>query len=144
MDLEKIEKRVKKSSLELVKIKLETDRQEGDIAGTKLLKFFNYLSEEIKNLYEIKNKNFEYTGNQSGIGFFVVKPKKEIIQNGPLIYDKKNFELFKMKHKNIFIKNKRAYSKEKIEKNLKDFLKEWKSVNFQKIVDMKITNFEVN
>jgi tRNA CCA-adding enzyme len=141
-DLIKIKERAKKEKLDFIFISLETNKQEGDIAGTKLLKFFNYLLREIEKFYLIKNKAFEYLGEKSAKGFLLVKSKEFIEFNGPFLEDKKNCDAFKKKHKNVYIKNKRLYAKEIFDKKIEDFLKEFISVNSQRILDMGITNIK--
>ena len=56
-----------------------TNKQEGDVAGSKLLKFYNHLTTQIERYFEIKNKGFEYNQGKTAKYFFVVKSKKEII-----------------------------------------------------------------
>ena len=60
LDVEKIKEQAKKKKLEFLTVNLKTDRQEGDIAGSKLLKFYNHLSTEIGKLFDIKDKGFNY------------------------------------------------------------------------------------
>jgi tRNA nucleotidyltransferase (CCA-adding enzyme) len=140
INFEKIKQESLKKGFDFLIIKIETDKQEGDIAGTKMKKFFNYLKNEISKFYFIKNNGFEYKEGKESKCFFSVKAKKEIIFNGPSIKDKENYERFKMKHKNIFIKKNKAYAKEIFNKKIKDFLKEFVSINSQKILEMGIIN----
>jgi len=109
-DFEKIEKNAKKRKEEFVLLDLETNKQEGDIAGSKLVKFYKHLTEEIKKLYKISNKGFEYDGQKNAKAFFALKNKGEIISNGPSIKDKKNVQKFKKRHKKTFIKNGKIYA----------------------------------
>ncbi|NMB67058.1 hypothetical protein GYA25_03295, partial [Candidatus Woesearchaeota archaeon] len=139
-DLIKIKEKVKKEDLDLIFISLETDKQEGDIAGTKLLKFFNYLLREIEKFYLIKNKGFEYLGNKNAKGFILVKAKEFIEFKGPFLEDKKNCDAFKKEHKSTYTKNKRLYAKEIFNKKIEDFLKEFISINSQRILDMNIVD----
>lgn len=138
-DLEKIKKDAHKNKSEFILISLETDKQEGDIAGSKLIKFYRHLSEEIGKFYKISNRGFNYSKGKKAEVFFVVKSRGEIIANGPDIKDKKNAIMFKKKHKSIFIKNSRLYAREKINKPVQEFIKNWKSKNKEKIREMGIT-----
>ncbi len=142
-DVEKIKREAEKKNFNFVEISLSTDKQDGDIAGTKLLKFFNYLTLQLSKLYDIKKKGFDYNGKQEASCFFVVNPKKEIEFTGPSVDDKKNCEAFKKRHKKTFVKNKKLYATESFNKKLKVYLKEWKSINSQKIIEMHINNFEI-
>jgi tRNA nucleotidyltransferase (CCA-adding enzyme) len=142
-DLEKIKLKAKKQKCEFILLESKTDKQEGDIAGTKLLKFYNHLNEEISRFFEVKEKGFNYNGEKSARNFLVVKGKKEILFDGPNIKDKKNLVNFKKKHKNAFEKNKRIWAKEKINFDLKDFIKKWKIKNKKKIKEMSIEELMV-
>ena len=122
----------------------ETNKQEGDIAGTKLLKFYNHLTKEIEKFFEIKNRGFEYDNKKTAQFFFVVKKKKEILIKGPKVNDKENAVKFKNKHKNTFVKKSRIYSKEKISLDIKDFISKWVQNNKKKINEMYITSLEFN
>lgn len=114
-----------------------TNRQEGDIAGSKLIKFFNFLSMQIEKYFYIRNKEFEYLGRKARYYFFL-KPRKEIILQGPPINKIENLINFKAKHKNIFIKKGKAYAREKIRINIKSFLNEFKKKNKEIMKEMGI------
>jgi tRNA nucleotidyltransferase (CCA-adding enzyme) len=135
---EEIRKRLRKKKGDFVKIKITTDKQEGDIAGTKLLKFSKELFREISKYFIIKNRIFEYSGKKSADLFVLATPRKEVIFMGPGIKDKKNVELFKKEHSNFSISKGRIYSKKKIEDSLRKFLEKWKIKNLRKIKEMYI------
>lgn len=143
IDLEKIKKQAVKRKYEFILLETKTTKQEGDIAGSKLLKFYKHLESEIKKFFEVKNKGFNYNNKKSARSFFVVKTRKEILIEGPSIKDKKNLMKFKKKHKSIFVKGKRIYSRKKIEKNIKEFIKYWLLKNKRKLRDMHISKLEV-
>jgi tRNA nucleotidyltransferase (CCA-adding enzyme) len=143
VDLEKIKESAKKKRYEFILIEAKTEKQEGDIAGTKLLKFYNHLNEEIKKFFNIKDKGFNYNKKKSAKFFFVVKRKKEILFDGPNLKDKKNITRFKKKHKKVFEKKGKIYAKEKIDINIKEFIKEWKIKNKKKIKEMSINNIQI-
>lgn len=143
IDLQKIKTQAEKNKFEFILLEIKTQKQEGDIAGTKLLKFYNHLETEISKLFDIKNKGFNYNGKKSARVFFVVKNKKEILFEGPNIKDKKNFAKFKKKHKNTFEKKSRIYSKEKVKINIKNFLNKWKLKNKRKVKEMGINELKL-
>jgi tRNA nucleotidyltransferase (CCA-adding enzyme) len=142
-DLERVREDAKKRGFEFASVEISTDRQEGDIAGSKLLKFYNHLIGEVEIFFEMKNKGFSYDEKKSAKIFFVVKRKKEIISSGPLIKDKKNTDNFKREHKSTFVKNGRIYARKKINFNIKEFIKKWKDKNSKKMDDMSITNLKI-
>ena len=144
VDIHKIKENSIKQGKEFISIKTSTEKPEGDVAGSKLLKFYNYLSKEIERFFSIKNKGFEYKQGKSCTCFFVVERKKEIVYSGPFIEDKVNCEKFKKEHKGVYEKEKRLYAKESLNKSLKEFLKEWENKNSRIIKEMYISNLEFN
>ena len=142
-DLEKIKKDAKKKKFEFILLEAKTDKQEGDIAGSKLLKFYNHLNNETEKFFEIKNKGFNYNKKKSARYFFVVKSKGEILHDGPMINDIDNVKRFKKEHPKVFMKNHKVYAKEKIKFNIKKFIEDWKVKNKKKIREMSIKKLRV-
>jgi len=126
VDLNKVKQNAKKRGYEFILIEVKTIKQEGDVAGSKLFKFYNFLAKEIEKFFDIKGKDFSYEDKKSARYYFVVKSKKEIIIPGPMKKDKKNMALFKKAHKKILIKGNRMYGKEKLNFSLKKFIENWK------------------
>jgi tRNA nucleotidyltransferase (CCA-adding enzyme) len=143
IDLEKVKKGAEKKKEEFILMKAETEKQEGDVAGSKLLKFYRHLSEEIEKFYKTGKRGFEYNEKREAEFFFVVKKKDEIIQAGPNLRDKDNVSIFKKHHKSTFVKNTRIYARDKFDKRIKEFIKGWKSANLRKIKEMHIKNLEI-
>jgi len=106
-------------------LKAKTDKQAGDVAGTKLLKFFNYFSLELNKQFEIKKKEFEYNEGKEAKFYFKVN-KKEIIISGPPLKMKQAVANFRKAHKKIFTKAGKVYTKNK-PVSIKQFL-----INFKK------------
>jgi tRNA nucleotidyltransferase (CCA-adding enzyme) len=142
-DLEKVKSQALKAKREFVLIEAQTSKAEGDVAGTKLLKFYNHFCGETEKIFEVKKKGFNYNGKKAARYYFVVKPKKEILFAGPFVKDKDNLKAFERVHKNYTIKKGRVYAKEKIDFGIKEFIKKWKSDNKVKIDEMYITSLEV-
>ncbi len=138
-----IKKNAEKSRAEFILIKTETEKQEGDIAGSKLIKFYRHLSEEIEKFYKISNKGFNYNEKKEAEFFFVAKKKGEIIQQGPNLRDKENVILFKKHHKNTFAKKDRIYARDRFNKKIKEFINDWKLANSKKMKEMHIKNLEI-
>lgn len=143
INLEKIKKNAIKKRFKFVLIKTKTNKQKGDIAGGKLLKFYKHLNDEIKDYFEIKNKGFEYSHGKTALVFFVVKDKKEILFRGPRIKDEKHTTRFRKKHKNVFTRKSRVYAKEKIKFNIEEFLQKWTSKNKKKMNEMTIKELKI-
>jgi len=70
-----------------LELDFETDRQEGDIAGTKMRKFFSFFVKElIRNGQEVLRREFDYGGlGQKAKGYLVVKENVEVEVRGPSI-----------------------------------------------------------
>ncbi len=145
LNFHKIKSYCNRYKFELLKIRIKTKKQEGDIAGSKLLKFYKYLGGKIKKFFEIKKKGFDYLGGKEALCYFAVKNKKEVIHKGPFEIDEKNAAAFKKKHKKTHTKNHRLYSKEKIDFTAKEFLNKWKKDKSNKklMEDMSITDFDL-
>jgi len=142
-DIEKLKAESLKKSHEFLLINISTNKQEGDVAGSKLFKFYNHLSDEIKKLFDIKKSGFEYNGKNSGKCFFAVKKKKEIIYPGPFKEDTDNVKKFKSEHKNVFEKGKRIYAREEVKLSIKEFIEKWKTKNSKRINEMYITELKI-
>jgi tRNA nucleotidyltransferase (CCA-adding enzyme) len=143
INLEEIKDNAKKNKNELIILKAATDKQEGDVAGSKLVKFYKYLIEEIKNFFDVKNSGFEYSGKKTALYFLEVKNKSEIIKKGPEMKDKDNVRKFKKMHSSTFNKNGRVYAKEKLTQDIKDFLNKWEQKNKKIVQDMSIKEMRV-
>ena len=130
----------KKYKDKLKKIQLKTKKQAGDIGGTKLKKFYNYFIRELEEYFIVDKSDFEYDEDKNiGTIYLVVKPKKEIIFNGPPVKMKKALKNFRKQHKKIKIKNNRAYAVEKINIDLAKFLKMFKKDKRKVILEMGVS-----
>ncbi len=127
----------------LIKIKLKTKSQAGDIAGTKSKKFFDFFVFRLKEEFDVKANAFEYAEDtNTAYLYLIVEKKKDDIRKGPEITDIHNLTRFKKAHKNAFIKNSRAYAKIKHDLSFRQFLNNLKSE--KKILkDMKISEFKL-
>jgi tRNA nucleotidyltransferase (CCA-adding enzyme) len=143
INLDRVKNNAVKKKNEFALIEIETDKQEGDIAGSKLLKFYRHLEEEISRYFKVKEKGFEYDKNKTARVYFVVKNKGEIILHGPEAKDKENVVRFRKKHKNIFAKGKKIYAKEKIKFSVQNFLEDWKKKNAQKMREMYVVGMKI-
>jgi len=143
IDLDKIKADAKKKRYEFVLLEAKTNKQVGDVAGSKLLKFHRHLSSEIEDFFHVKKKGFNYNGKKGARYFFVVKDKGEIIRAGPYLKDKKHVAKFKKKHKKTFSSKGRIHVKKKINFTLKDFISTWKTNNRKKLREMNIIGLKL-
>ena len=142
VDTEKIKHYAKRKKYEFILLGAKTNKQEGDVAGSKLLKFYKHLGSGIEKFFYIKDMGFSYNEKKSARYFFVVKRKNEILIKGPLSKQEKHSKRFKSKYKNVNIKGGKLYAKVKITHNLKKFLNDWKIKNKRRIGDMYITGLK--
>ncbi|MGC9309302.1 MAG: nucleotidyltransferase domain-containing protein [Candidatus Nanoarchaeia archaeon] len=118
---EELEKEAEKKQARLLEFRFRTDKQEGDIAATKMSKFFNFLCEEFaRKGQKIIRKVFIYNGEEA-TGYIIFKPKKEIDIKGPELNRKQACKAFKKARKDrkqkVYEKKGRLYAKEKIDLN---------------------------
>ena len=140
----KLKNEAKRKKTEFVKIEIETDRQEGDIAGTKLKKFANFIVRELEKYYKIIKSEFIYNQRKKAISYMIVKNKGEIIKQGPPINMGKAVIAFKKANRNTFVKSGKIYAKVTVEKNAKKFLKNWSKDKRKLMTDMGITGMKIN
>lgn len=146
IDKEKLKKIAKRRKGEFIQLRLMTDRQEGDIAGTKLKKFADFICLELNKYFVLHEKEFEYDEKQSADLYLVAKSKKEIIHIGPPSdkgkHMKKHVRAFKEEHPKAYEVKKFWQVDLKIDFNLDEFFKKWVSKNKDKLKEMSITGIK--
>lgn len=116
----------KRKGAEFVAIDLETERQGGDIAGTKMKKFFVFVQGELRKYFDVLNEEFYYDGGgQRARGFLILRSKKEVLKIGPPVEKEKEAKLFKTANPKSFVEKGRVYSRMKFNLKAKEFLTEW-------------------
>jgi len=133
----------KKNNAEFVKIILETDRQEGDIAGTKMKKFANFLEREAGKYFDIKTKEFDYNGGKQGELYLIGKKKKEILKKGPPAKMRENAIAFRNSNKKVIVKKGVLYAKADINFLLSEFIEEFYKTYKSQIANMGVTGLRV-
>ncbi len=114
-----LERLAKKKKAELVRIELVTDKQAGDIAGTKLKKGARFLISQISEIFEIIEKEFSYDGRHKAILYLVGLSRGEIERAGPPKGMKKFATEFKKMHPKSYLKEGKLYSKIKVKGDLR-------------------------
>ncbi len=106
---------LKKVAGTFVEVDLKTDRQEGDIAGTKMKKLLDFFARELsRKQQKVLRKEFDYLGGQTAKGYLVVAEKPEIELRGPPIGLDDAIKVFKKaKGKNVAKKKGYYWYKEK-------------------------------
>ncbi len=142
-DASEFKKKTKKGE-QFVSLSIETDRQEGDIAGTKMKKFSNYISKELAKYFEIIDKKFDYKGGKRADFYIITKPKKEIIKIGPPTSFEKHAAAFRKQNKKVYEKNGILYARIKINFTAKDFLRKLEKNYSRTIKGMGIIGLKIN
>lgn len=102
-DLDNFIKDSKEKDLEIYQIEFSTERQEGDIAGTKMKKAFKFLIDQLKRKQqETIFSEFVYQEGQTAKGYLAIKVTPEIEIIGPKAEMKKAVSEFKKVRKNIY------------------------------------------
>ncbi len=143
LDITNLKEYARKQKAEFIDVVLETDRQAGDIAGTKLKKFHYWLEKELSKSFNLLKHAFQYDGAQKAHLYLVVRSKKEIIHKGPPLEMKKHVGVFMKEHKKTFKKAGRIWARISItdsgKSSLNNVLKDTEHLH-----EMGITRFRVN
>ena len=110
----------------LIIISVKTNKQKGDVAGTKSKKFFDFFIFKLKREFEIKKAGFDYDEEKNiAYYYFVLNKKQEEIIKGPPVIMINNLTGFKKAHPGAFIKESVAYAKVSHNLSFKEFLKKF-------------------
>lgn len=87
LDVEGLKDFAGKRRARFLELELSTDRQEGDIAGTKMKKMFSFFARElVRNGQEVLKSEFDYSGvGKKAFGYLVVLEKGEVEVRGPSV-----------------------------------------------------------
>ena len=143
LNVELLRRRASRKKLEFINLVLETDKQAGDIAGTKLKKFSEMLVEDLNVYFNVKEDYFSYSGDQSAELCVMAKSRDEIIRIGPPLIMKKHVAHFKSEHMNTFVKGKFIHARIAVTFNLRSYLDVWQKANEKKIQEMHITAMKI-
>jgi hypothetical protein len=131
-----------KEKLKIVNVK--TNKQAGDIAGSKSKKFFDFFNRKLEKEFKIKKQEFDYNEKENiAYFYFVLDKKKEEIIKGPHITKVENLAGFKKKHKNAFIKKHFAYAKIKHDLSFKEFFNMFKKKYKKVVKEMGVKKIEI-
>jgi tRNA nucleotidyltransferase (CCA-adding enzyme) len=117
-DKKEFEDFAKENGAKYLELMFETDRQEGDIAGTKMKKFYRFVLKHLeKRQQKVLKSEFVYSSGQTAKGYFVILENNELVFSGPNKSLKKAFSEFKKQHKKIYEKKGKIFAVEKITLN---------------------------
>jgi tRNA nucleotidyltransferase (CCA-adding enzyme) len=138
MDLDKMKEYADKNKYEFAGLEFTTNKQKGDIAGSKLLKFYKHLKDEMSRYFDVKKSGFEYEDSDKSKCFYVVESKKIVLVEGPFVKDIKSIEMFKKRHSKFITKKGRVYAEDKVDFSIQEFVSKWKVKNEKRMNEMGI------
>jgi len=139
IEIDKMKKIALKRKGEFIHLNIKTDRQIGDIAGTKLSKFSKVLEREVGKYFKIIIHEFEYSMEDYADLYLVLVSKKQFTRIGPPLHMKKHVRSFKKQHRKTYEKNKFIHAKIEIKFTAKAFLDVWNKDNKKIKDEMSIT-----
>lgn len=117
--VDNMKKLAKSKKTKFIEFEFSTDRQEGDIAGTKMKKFFEFIVSSLERKgQEVVRRMFFYSGEgQKAKGYLVLRENKEMDVRGPANYLRDAIDKFKKYNKNSKIYEKKGFfwKKEKVD-----------------------------
>jgi tRNA nucleotidyltransferase (CCA-adding enzyme) len=140
---EKLRKSAGRRKGEFLHLRLSTDRQEGDIAGTKLKKFSEMLEREIGKYFGVLRTEFEYDDKKSADFYLIVKSRKKIVRIGPPVRMKKHVAAFNREHRGTYEKNGYMHVDIKVNFTAKNFVRDFKKDYKHVLKDMSIIGLMV-
>ncbi|MFH1521797.1 MAG: hypothetical protein ABIF18_02450 [archaeon] len=110
IDIEGMKKFATKKKAKFVEVNLKTDRQDGDIAGTKMKKLLDFFAKElVRKQQKVLRKEFDYLGGKKAKGYLVVEEKMEIEVKGPSVGLEEAVKNFKKAKGRKIFKSKNYY-----------------------------------
>jgi tRNA nucleotidyltransferase (CCA-adding enzyme) len=126
-----------------IKIELKTKKQAGDIAGTKMKKFYGFFVFNLARFFDVRASEFIYEEKENiGKILLSVEVKKEIIFPGPPVKMKEQLSRFKKEHRKIKIIKNRAFAYEK-PISFRDWFDDFKVKNERVIEDMDVNELRI-
>ncbi|MCK4996948.1 hypothetical protein KAS08_01470 [Candidatus Pacearchaeota archaeon] len=140
IDIQGLKSFAEKSKAVFIEMDLSTNRQEGDIAGTKMKKILDFFSEELARKKQIiLKKEFDYFGKQKAKGYLVVEEKTEVEFRGPELGLEIPIKAFK-KAKGDRVFKKKGYYWYKEKTSIKEISKLLKKVETEMGANLTIIN----
>lgn len=119
---EELAERARRKNAKLVTVLLETQKQAGDIAGTKLRKFSNVLARQLSYCFRVVEQDFIYHGAHEAVAYFIVKRGKQLLQKGPPVSMKEHARRFRQQHSQVIVKKGRVYAALPRERSAREYL----------------------
>jgi tRNA nucleotidyltransferase (CCA-adding enzyme) len=143
-DWKSLEETARKENYEFLHIQAFTDKQPGDIAGTKLKKFSRFIKQELSEYFEIKGMEFVYNDEYDADIYVSVKSKGEVIKDGPPVLMKEYAAAFRAQNPKAYEKEGKLYSVVNVDFTAKQYLQDYYKKYQKQIRAMDITKIETN
>lgn len=137
---------IRKAKIEeatFVALELITNKQEGDVAGTKMLKFSKIMSRELERYVDVLEEHFDYNGSKKSIVYYILRKKNELILEGPSLEHKEAVENFKKVHPIWFIESKRIKCAQDTNIKIEDIIKNYIKKNKRQMKEMGIKKIKI-
>lgn len=129
---------------EFLHLVLSTDKQPGDIAGTKLKNFSKFIITQMEKFFDVVDYKFEYGDGKDASLFVIAKAKREILRKGPPVSMTDACISFKKANKNVFEKSGVLYAKIVLGWNAKSYLMNWIKKYSGTIKQMDVNDIKIN
>jgi tRNA nucleotidyltransferase (CCA-adding enzyme) len=126
--------------LYIIKMEISTNKENKDVAGTKMKKFFSFFINSLNHRgQEVIYSEFIYSKGKRSQGFISFKFKKDVELKGPKKEMKEAIENFKKKRKEIYLSKGYFYTLDKFD--IQKFLKHMKKVAIEMKVDFSLKKY---
>jgi len=142
IDVSGLVNKAKKKGFVYTELMIATHKQDGDIAGAKLEKFYRFFISEISKNYEVNESLFDFDEKQEARIYLLTRSKKELLRKGPPIEMTHESAIFKELHTDAFMKDGRWYSNIKL-MGIKTFLENFVKDRKEQIAGMDVSKVEI-
>ncbi len=105
----------KNKDLDIYELEIKTNAQPGDIAGTKMKKFFKFIIKELERKEQsIVDSEFIYTDGQESLAYLAIKTRPEVEIIGPKTDMEKAIKEFKKVRKTTYVSRGFVCAKENV------------------------------
>lgn len=143
ISIESWKQKANKLKASFVSLTITSDRQAGDIAGTKLKRAAEHLIKVLELNFKIIKSNFSYEEGREAVVLIMAKTKGEHLRKGPPNEMKKHVAAFKKEHPEAFLKKGIWYAYEAKVKTLDIFFRDYYTKYKNKLNSMGVTSLEV-
>lgn len=123
-DLEQFKSQAARANLTIYTLELISDRQAGDVAGTKLKKSSQHILQRIARTFDIKHSHFMYDGAQRATLYLAAQKRESIERAGPPLSLEPAVAAFKHAHRSTFVRKGRVWTRVSPHESLKDIIRE--------------------